>query len=474
MMIYKPILSKSQFYVLSVRNLSSQSISPVADLQLNTYFSNNNIINSNSLNFIGKNQTSISLNSSTSLLQFTPNYRILKSNLLINRRSLYSSNLNKNNGNLTVNKSSHLDAVSGICHPLPTSKDSNSHIPFDVKLKQSKKDSRSVVEQYVQGEPKTFKQLTDPYLTLTKPHLTFLIMLSSICSYTLAPNAVDLSKFLFLTLGTLLSSGAANAINMGREPNFDSQMVRTSARPVVTGLVKPNEAYTFAAVTGTLGCAILYYGVNPIVAALGASNIVLYSWIYTSLKRKSILNTWVGAIVGAIPPLMGWAACSSLSDPGAWCLALLLYAWQFPHFNSLSHNIKDEYKRAGYVMTAFVNPKLNARVALRYSVLMFPICFALVYFNVCDPYYAIDSSILNAWMTYNSFRFWLQQRHNYSAKVINAGGASATDITNANVWAKKTFWSSIWQLPVVLALAMLHKTGQWDRFFGSSNEEPLK
>ncbi|GME99994.1 unnamed protein product [Ambrosiozyma monospora] len=207
---------------------------------------------------------------------------------------------------------------------------------------------------------------------------------------------------------------------------------------------------------------------------LAALNIVLYSWIYTSLKRKSILNTWVGAIVGAIPPLMGWAACSSLSDLGAWCLAALLYAWQFPHFNSLSHNIKTEYQKAGYVMTAFVNPKLNARVALRYSLLMFPICFGLSYWGVCDNYFSFDSSILNGWMAYMSFKFWLQQRHNYSKKIQAAGGPSAAEITIANAYAKKLFWCSIWQLPVVLVLAMLHKTGQWDglyyHFFGYNKE----
>lgn len=452
----------------------------------NIYYYSNTIIDKYSLDFIGHNSKSSTTNTSSSpispLLRFTPNYRISVPTLIRtkpNSRSIYSTPSRSTTTTTTTDtKPPHLDSVAGICHPQTNvnANTINSHIPFEVKTKDVKRDDRSVLEQYLQGESKTLKQLVDPYMALTKPHLTFLIMLSSICSYTLAPNSADITHFIYLTIGTLMASGAANAINMGREPNFDSQMVRTSTRPVVTGLVKPKEAFTFAAITGTLGCTILYYGVNPVVAALGATNIVLYSWIYTSLKRKSILNTWVGAIVGAIPPLMGWATCSSLSDPGAWCLALLLYAWQFPHFNSLSHNIKDEYKRAGYVMTAFVNPKLNARVALRYSIAMFPICFAMSYFGVCDNFFSLDSSILNAWMTYNSFRFWLQQRHNYSQKVIEAGGPSKADITSANVWAKKTFWSSIWQLPVVLALAMLHKKGQWDRFFGSGDEteKPLE
>lgn len=473
-MIYISKIPGNSFSYPIKRNLTTTTTTKAATshcLDITNLYYSNNLFNNNSLNFIGRKTSSI--------LRFTPNYRFTTPSHSINNkistRSLFSSHINKST-ETCVHKKSPLDAVSNLCHPSSTSKNTstNSHIPFDVKSKNNKKDERSVLEQYLQGEPKTLKQLVDPYKTLTKPNLTFLVMLSSICSYALAPDAVNISDFVFLTIGTLMASGAANAINMGREPNFDSQMVRTSLRPVVTGLVKPKEAYTFAAITGTIGCTILYFGVNPIVSALGATNIVLYSWIYTSLKRKSILNTWVGALVGAIPPLMGWAACSSLSDPGAWCLALLLYAWQFPHFNSLSHNIKDEYKRAGYVMTASVNPKLNARVALRYSLLMFPICFALSYFAVCDNIFALDSSILNAWMTYNAFKFWLQQRYNYSAKVIAAGGATASDIASANAWAKKTFWSSIWQLPVVLALAMLHKTGQWDRFFGSNDDEKVE
>ncbi|KAH3661554.1 hypothetical protein OGAPHI_006402 [Ogataea philodendri] len=353
------------------------------------------------------------------------------------------------------------------CHP----QTNGQNLPFGVKSKMSSggRFESSVLQRAFEGQKLTLKQLCAPYLALTKPNLTFLIMLSSICSYALAPHSTNIAEFIYLTIGTLLSSGSANAINMGREPGFDKMMIRTQARPVVRGAVTPREAYAFASVTGLLGCGILYYGVNPTVAILGLLNIVLYSWIYTSLKRVSILNTWVGAVVGAIPPLMGWAACSSLSDPGAWCLALLLYAWQFPHFNSLSHNIRDEYKRAGYVMTAFENPKLNARVALRYSLFMFPICYGLCYYNVTDPFFMFDSSILNGWMAYMSFKFWWQQRINHSSKVIAAGGPSNEAIALANQYAKKTFWSSIWQLPVVLVLAMLHKKGQWDRSFHSDD-----
>lgn len=305
----------------------------------------------------------------------------------------------------------------------------------------------------------TNNKLLLQYIKLTKPNLTVLVTLSSICSYAISPNTASISELALLTLGTALCSGSANAINMGREPEFDRRMIRTSSRPVVKGIISPQQAFKFAAVTGSIGSAILYFGVNPIVAALGFSNIVLYGWCYTSLKRISILNTWVGAIVGAIPPLMGWAASSSLLHPGAWCLASLLYAWQFPHFNALSHNIASQYKQAGYIMTAAENPRLNARVALRYSLLMFPICFGLSYFGVTDWVFSLDSSIANAWLTILAFRFWKQQNINHKLHAQ----ISTHAIEAANSAARKLFWCSVWQLPVVLVLAMLHKKGQWDR-----------
>ncbi|WPK25476.1 hypothetical protein PUMCH_002793 [Australozyma saopauloensis] len=305
------------------------------------------------------------------------------------------------------------------------------------------------------------KKLLKQYFKLTKPNLTLLVTLSSICSYAISPNSVSIIELIFLTAGTALCSGSANAINMGREPEFDRKMTRTSTRPVVIGAVTPRQAFQFALATGSLGVGILYLGVNPVVAFLGFLNIGLYGWTYTSLKRRSILNTWVGAIVGAIPPLMGWAASTTLMHPGAWSLAALLYAWQFPHFNALSHNIADQYKGAGYVMTAAENPKLNARVALRYSLLMFPICFSLSYFNVTDWFFAFDSSLANGWLAYLAFQFWRQQRKNHAPNHT----PSAQSILLANVQAKKLFWCSVWQLPMVLVLAMLHKKGQWDRLW---------
>ncbi|CUM53921.1 Protoheme IX farnesyltransferase, mitochondrial [Debaryomyces fabryi] len=348
----------------------------------------------------------------------------------------------------------------------------NTHIPFKVVPKELGKPSSTAATTSSKSRT-NLRTIIQPYVKLTKPNLTVLVTLSSICSYAISPYTVSLPELLFLTVGTALCSGAANAINMGREPEFDKKMPRTVGRPVVRGLISPKQAYQFAGITGSLGCTMLFLGVNPTVSFLGFLNIVLYAWIYTSLKRKSIINTWVGAIVGAIPPLMGWAASSPLDHPGAWCLAGLLYAWQFPHFNALSHNIADQYKGAGYVMTAAENPKLNARVALRYSLLMFPLCFGLSYFEITDWVFQLDSAIANSWLTYLAYKFWMQIKLNYT---INSK-PTADGIAMANIHAKKLFWGSVWHLPAVLILAMLHKKGQWDRlliYLGLKSQDDRK
>lgn len=337
----------------------------------------------------------------------------------------------------------------------------NIHIPFKVVPKPASPIVNTIGLNSIPKSKSELQNLVNPYLKLTKPNLTILVTLSCVCSYAISPLTVSLQELIFLTLGTALSSGAANAINQGREPEFDRKMPRTVGRPVVRGLITAKQAYKFAAFSGSLGCTMLWFGVNPTVAFLGFLNIVLYSWIYTSLKRKSIINTWVGAVVGAIPPLMGWAASSSLSHPAAWCLAGLLYAWQFPHFNALSHNIADQYKQAGYIMTAAENPKLNARVALRYSLLMFPLCFGLTYYGITDWVFPIDSAIANGWLTYLAYKFWKQQKENYRT----GSKPTSEGLAIAGVHAKKLFWCSVWHLPAVLILAMLHKKGQWDRLF---------
>lgn len=280
-------------------------------------------------------------------------------------------------------------------------------------------------------------------------------LLLSVTDTTSSPSLSALT-LLYLTVGTSSCCASANTLNMILEPEHDAKMTRTRNRPLVRGLISKRAALLFAAFTAAFGAAGLYWGVNPTTAFLGGLNIALYAGVYTPLKRISVINTWVGAVVGGIPPLMGWAAAAGQSASGAgdwtelllgaqnvggWLLAGLLFAWQFPHFNALSWTIRDEYKNAGYRMLCWTNAKMNGRVALRYAILLFPICWGLTAAGVTDQGFLITSSVVNAWVLREAVRFW------------RLGGYKGS--------ARGLFWAGVWQLPMVMVLAMFHKKGFW-------------
>ncbi|KAI0018586.1 mitochondria protoheme IX farnesyltransferase [Xylariomycetidae sp. FL0641] len=317
-------------------------------------------------------------------------------------------------------------------------------------------------------------------LSLSKPRLTVLIVLTAMAPYALYPVPEFLSPSIgldtpslspltlaFLTTGTFLCSASANALNMLYEPAWDAMMSRTRNRPLVRGLLSQRRALAFAVAAAIAGVGALYFGVNPTVAFLGAANIALYAGVYTPMKRMSCLNTWVGAVVGGIPPLMGWAAAAGeyatgegssqelLFTPdavGGWLLAALLFAWQFPHFMALSWPIREEYKNAGHQMLCWVNPARNARVALRYSLVFVPLSVALCYVGITEWSFAITSLPVNLWLAREAVRFWRHQGFQGSARGL--------------------FWASVWHLPVILVLAQAQKKGMWQRVWQSVMGKP--
>lgn len=328
----------------------------------------------------------------------------------------------------------------------------------------------------------SIRRLLTTYLSLSKPRLSFLIVLTTTAAYSIYPVPALLSAtatttpslstltLLFLTTGTFLTCASANALNMLFEPEHDAKMSRTRNRPLVRGLISKRGALLFAIFTGITGTAALYAGVNPTTAFLAAVNIGLYAGVYTPLKRISVINTWAGAVVGAIPPLMGWTAAAgqcatgngewrellfSQDAIGGWLLAGLLFCWQFPHFNALSWPIREEYKHAGYRMLCWVNPGMNGRVALRYSILMFPICIGLAYAGTVEWAFVPISSAANGWVLYQAVRFWKYEGKKGTARAL--------------------FWASVWHLPLVLVVGMLLKKGLWERVWraamGQSEED---
>ncbi|KAL2208319.1 mitochondria protoheme IX farnesyltransferase [Sarocladium strictum] len=338
-------------------------------------------------------------------------------------------------------------------------------------------DASSILSNKAAEQPShSYKRSLAAFLALSKPRLSMLVVLSSMASYAVYPVPEMLSSvatetpslspltLLFLTTGTALCSASANTFNMVYERSTDAIMIRTRTRPLVRNLISTRSAVAFGILAGLTGVGSLYFGVNPTVSTLGFANIVLYAGVYTPMKRVSALNTWIGAIVGGIPPLMGWAAAAGEtathdgswrelllatdgSSIGGWLMASLLFAWQFPHFMAISWLIRDEYKAAGLRMLAWTNPARNSRVALRYSLAYLPICLGLCAAGVTDWSFAITSLPINLWLARESFRFWKYEGHKGSARGL--------------------FWASVWHLPVVMILALLHKNGMWTRAWRS-------
>ncbi|XP_042689383.1 protoheme IX farnesyltransferase, mitochondrial isoform X1 [Centrocercus urophasianus] len=287
---------------------------------------------------------------------------------------------------------------------------------------------------------------------LSKIKLTALVVSTTSAGFAMAPVPFDLPCFLLASLGTGLASCAANSINQFFEVPFDSNMNRTKNRPLVRGQISPLLAVCFAASCGVPGIALLTMGVNPLTGALGAFNIFLYTCCYTPMKRMSIANTWVGAVVGAIPPVMGWTAATGSLDAGALLLGGILYSWQFPHFNALSWGLREDYSRGGYCMMSVTHPALCRRVALRHCVALIGLCTVAPILDITTWTFPIISLPLNLYISYLGFRFYRDADRSSS---------------------RKLFFCSLWHLPLLLLVmfsckkSLLEKEEQGDALSGS-------
>lgn len=313
------------------------------------------------------------------------------------------------------------------------------------------------------------------YGELSKPRLSVLNVLTAMSGVALSPLPVTIPILLSTAIGTALCAASANAFNMIQEVPLDAQMARTRMRPLVRRAITPLHATGFGLITGIAGPAVLWTMVNPLTAVLGASNIFLYAVVYTWSKRKTVANTWIGAVVGALPPVMGWTAAGGailpsetypihlflppflstepvnlafIDNPLApFALFMLLFSWQFPHFNSISHLVRGSYTQAGYKMLSVLDPAKNALVSLRHSILMVPICSVLIPLSGLTTWtFAITSLLPNAACVHAAWSFWKR------------GGEKE---------ARALWKHCLWYLPVVLGLMMFHKPGtEWLQWLG--------
>ncbi|MBL8745279.1 MAG: protoheme IX farnesyltransferase [Phycisphaerae bacterium] len=200
------------------------------------------------------------------------------------------------------------------------------------------------------------------FLALTKPGIVRLVTITSGVGFALALvhrgwGSVPLGEVLLMAaaciVGTALSAAGANTLNQCMEVRRDALMTRTRLRPIPAHRLTVAQAAAFGAALSALGIGVLWVGANPVAAVVSIVTTFTYLFIYTPMKSVTPLATWVGAVPGALPPLIGWAAASDgawrgLDHPGGWTIFLIMFAWQIPHFLALAWKYRDDYARGGY------------------------------------------------------------------------------------------------------------------------------
>ena len=199
------------------------------------------------------------------------------------------------------------------------------------------------------------------YVVLTKPDVTFLVVITTVAGFYLGSTGpLDWPLLLHTLCATMLVAGGTAALNQYVERDMDAVMRRTAARPLPTGTLQPRDVLIFGISTIVIGAVWLALAVNLIAALVALSTTVLYLGVYTPLKTRTPLATAVGAIPGALPPLIGWAAARGSLSIGGWVLFAILFFWQFPHFMAIAWMYREDYGRAGIKMLPVVEPNGNS------------------------------------------------------------------------------------------------------------------
>jgi protoheme IX farnesyltransferase len=214
-----------------------------------------------------------------------------------------------------------------------------------------------------------------PYLELAKIRLTAMVLITTAVGYILgSPRPLDYGRLCWTILGTGLAAAGASTFNQLLEIRRDALMRRTCRRPLPTGQVSALQAMAFALGASAAGVGILNELVNPLTALLGLANIVIYAALYTPLKTRTSICTLVGAVCGAMPPIMGWTGAANSIGLGGWVLGAILFLWQIPHFLALVWVFRDDYAKAGFRMLPLIDPRghLTCLMIVLYSLALLP------------------------------------------------------------------------------------------------------
>lgn len=275
------------------------------------------------------------------------------------------------------------------------------------------------------------------YMALIKFSLSFMVVFSSVISYLLAPTVVELNwtMVILLFVAGMLITGSANAVNQVVEKDTDSLMKRTAKRPVASGRMSPAEGWAFAIITLVIGLGILGWFFNLLSAGVALVSWFLYAFMYTPLKKVSSMAVLLGAVPGALPCLIGWAAGEDKLSAGGWVLFAIQFFWQFPHFWAIAWLSHKDYSTAGFkLLPSTEGPgKFSAIQSIVYSLVLIPIGVL--------PYLASISGFVSLWIIFAANLFMLWQ----SIRLFREMEAKA---------ARRVMFSSYIYLPIVF-LAML-------------------
>jgi protoheme IX farnesyltransferase len=275
------------------------------------------------------------------------------------------------------------------------------------------------------------------YVALAKPRLNVLVVASSAAGYYLAsPSAPQLAPMALAVGGTALVAGGAAVLNQVYERDTDALMMRTRMRPLPDRRVGIEEARVFGIVLAGAGLAVLSLSASLLAALVAAATLAIYLAVYTPLKRRSAISTLVGAVPGALPPLIGWTAGRGAIDAGGWTLFAIVFLWQIPHFMAIAWMYRDDYRRAGFPMLPVVEPDgaRTGRQAVLYAVALVPVSLVPALVGVAGLAY-----------------FWFALALGVSFLVLAARFAAL----RSEGRARALFYGSLLYLPLIWAVMIL-------------------
>ena len=276
------------------------------------------------------------------------------------------------------------------------------------------------------------------YLSLTKPRLVLMVLVTVAVGYLLGAHGRAQPATLAMTLlGTALVAGGAGAMNQSLERTRDGLMRRTAGRALPSGRLTLGEAVSFGVLLAVLGTSLLVLGANPMAATVALITLLLYVFVYTPLKPLTSLNTVIGAIPGALPPMIGWGAATGRLGIEAWALFLIVFLWQFPHFLAIAWIYRDDYRRAGFRMLTARDERgrMTGCQAVSYALTLIPAGLLPAMVGLAGPLYFIGALILGLVYLVAAARFWME----------------ASDLT-----ARRLLRTSFVYLPAILLLLLLN------------------